>query len=65
MPPDIKELYNRLKNRNTETEEVIKVRLETAKKEIRGRRIYDHIVVNENGKSLEASNEIYDIINKR
>ena len=65
MPPDIKELYNRLKNRNTETEDVIKVRLETAKKEIRGRIIYDHIVVNENGKSLEASEEIYNILNKR
>ncbi len=63
MPPSTKELYNRLKNRNTETEDVIKVRLETAKKEIRGRKIYDYVVVNENGKSLEASDKIYDIIN--
>jgi len=63
MPPNAKELYNRLKERNTETEEVIKVRLETAKKEMRGRKIYDHIIVNENGKSLEASDEVYDIIN--
>ena len=63
MPPDIKELYNRLKNRNTETEDVIKVRLETAKKEIKERNIYDYIIVNENGKSLEASEEIYNIIN--
>ena len=65
MPPDIKELYNRLKNRNTETEDVIQVRLETAKKEIRGRKAYDYIVVNENGKSEEASEEIYNIINRR
>ncbi len=63
MPPDIKELYNRLKNRNTETEDVIKVRLETAKREIKERNIYDYIIVNENGKSLEASEEIYNIIN--
>ena len=63
MPPDTNELYNRLKNRNTETEDVIKIRLQTAKKEIRQRKIYDYIVVNENGKSLEASEEIYDIIN--
>jgi len=63
MPPDINELYNRLKTRNTEDEEVIKVRLETAKKEIKERNIYDYIVVNENGKSKEASDEIYDIIN--
>lgn len=64
MPPSPKELYNRLKERNTETEEVIKVRLETAKKEIRGRKIYDYIVVNENGKSKEASDEIYNIMKR-
>ena len=62
MPPVIEELYNRLKNRNTETEDVIKVRLETAKKEIAERDIYDHIVVNENDKSREAALEIYSII---
>ncbi len=62
MPPDTKELYNRLKNRNTETEDVIKVRLETAKKEIKERNIYDHIIVNENNKSLEAAMKIYDIM---
>ncbi len=64
MPPSPKELYNRLKERNTETEDVIKVRLETAKKEIRGRKIYDYIVVNENGKSKEASDEIYNIMTR-
>ena len=63
MPPDIKELYNRLKNRNTETEDVIKVRLQTAKKEIKERNIYDRIIVNENNKSEEAAKEIYDIMN--
>ena len=64
MPPDINELYNRLKNRNTEDEEIIKVRLETAKKEIKEREIYDYIVVNENNKSIEAANEIYNIMNE-
>ena len=64
MPPDINELYNRLKNRNTEDEETIRVRLETAKKEIKERKIYDHIIVNENGKSLEAAMKIYDIMNE-
>ncbi len=62
MPPDINELYNRLKNRNTEDEEVIKVRLETAKKEIAKNSIYDYIIVNENGKSEEAAKKIYDIM---
>jgi guanylate kinase len=64
MPPSPKELYNRLKERNTETEDVIKVRLETAKKEIRGRKIYDYIVVNENGKRKEARDEIYNIMTR-
>ena len=62
MPPDIEELYNRLKNRNTEDEETIKVRIETAKREIKENSIYDHIIVNENGKSMEAAEEIYDIM---
>ena len=63
MPPDINELYNRLKNRNTEDEEVIKVRLETAKAEIEEKDIYDHIIVNENGKIKEATKKIFDIMN--
>ncbi len=63
MPPDIDELYNRLKNRNTEDEEVIRVRIETAKKEIAENAIYDHITINENNKSMEAAEKIYDIMN--
>ncbi len=62
MPPSIEELYNRLKNRNTEDEEVIKVRLETAKIEIENREIYDYIIVNENNKSDETAQEIYNIL---
>ena len=62
MPPDIEELYNRLKNRNTEDEETIKVRIETAKREIKENSIYDHIIINENEKSMEAAEEIYDIM---
>ena len=62
MPPDIEELYNRLKNRNTEDEETIKIRIETAKREIKENSIYDYIIVNENGKSMEAAEEIYDIM---
>jgi guanylate kinase len=62
MPPSIDELYNRLKNRNTETEDVIKVRLDAAKNEIENREIYDYIIINENNKSDVAAQEIYDII---
>lgn len=64
MPPDIDELYNRLKNRNTEDEDIIKIRIETAKREIAENDIYDYIIVNENGKSLEAANKIYNIMNE-
>ena len=64
MPPDIDELYNRLKNRNTEDEETIKVRIETAKNEIAENNIYDYIIVNENGKSMKAAEKIYNILNE-
>ena len=63
MPPDINELYNRLKNRNTEDEDIIKVRLKTAKDEIKERKIYDYIIVNENNKADKAASEIYNIMN--
>ena len=65
MPPSIEELYNRLKNRNTEDEDVIKTRLETAKNEIENRNIYDYIVVNENNKSMNTAKKIYKIIKKQ
>ena len=65
MPPDIDELYNRLKNRNTEDEKTIKVRIETAKSEIRENDIYDYIIVNENDKSYETACEIYDIVKEK
>ena len=62
MPPDEEELYKRLKNRNTEDEETIKIRIKTAKEEIRNNSIYDYIIVNENNKSEEAALKIYNII---
>ena len=65
MPPDEEELYNRLKNRNTETEENIQVRLETARKELAEKDIYDYKIVNETGKSKEASDKIYKIMRGR
>lgn len=64
MPPDEKELYKRLKNRNTETEEVIKTRLETAKYEIENKDIYDYIIVNENNQSETSAKEIYNIMHR-
>ena len=64
MPPSVDDLYKRLKFRNTEDEEVIKVRIETAKNEIENNSIYDYIIINEDGKSMEAAKKIYKILKK-
>lgn len=47
MPPSAKELVNRLKGRGTETDEVIKMRLDRACEESEGIENYDYIVVND------------------
>ena len=64
MPPSIDELYERLKGRGTETPEVIEKRIETAKTEIEQKDLYDYIITNENNKSYEAMEKVYQIINK-
>ena len=46
-PPTARELERRLKNRGTETEEVIVKRLARAKEESEGMNAYDYIVVND------------------
>lgn len=46
--PSISELENRLRNRRTEPEDVMKLRLENAKKEIRFYSEYDYIIMNKN-----------------
>ncbi len=44
--PELETLERRLKKRNTESEEVLKVRMENAKEELARRGEYDHEVVN-------------------
>ena len=61
-PPDGETLERRLRNRGTETEEVIKWRLARAKEEILLLPKYDYSVVNEDGKISECADLIYDII---
>lgn len=46
-PPSLDALYSRLKGRGTESEEVIKQRIEKAKKEINLAYKYDYIVIND------------------
>lgn len=51
-PPSANEVYNRLKGRNTETEEVIKKRMTRGREETEIMDKYDYIIVNDD---LEAS----------
>jgi len=61
-PPDAETLERRLRGRGTETEDVIRWRLERAKEEIKLLPKYDYSVVNEDGKSVECAELIYSII---
>lgn len=47
FPPSLEELKNRIINRGTETEELVKNRLKEAKKEIDMMDAYDYVVVND------------------
>lgn len=62
-PPSIDELYNRLINRGTETKDVIEKRIATARHEMQEEDLYHYVIVNEDGKSKEAMEEIYKILN--
>lgn len=62
MPPSYEYLEKRLVNRETDTKEVIKQRLETARKELENLLDWDYLVVNEEGKLDEAATEVKEII---
>ena len=46
-PPDMPSLAGRLRNRNTESEEQLKLRIDAAANELKNYRLYDFIVVND------------------
>ncbi len=54
-PPDAKTLEARLRGRGTETEEVIRRRLDRAKEEMKLLHEYDYIAVNRDGKADECA----------
>lgn len=61
MPPSLKELESRLRNRSTETEEKLQMRVEKAEKELELASKFDTIIVNDN---LEKSKqEILTLVN--
>ena len=63
-PPDMTELEQRLTQRRTESQETLKVRLETAAKEIEEAEKYDFVVVNRTGQIDDAVEEINAIIRR-
>lgn len=48
MPPSIKMLEERLRSRNTDSEESISRRIEKAEKELKTARLFDKFIINEN-----------------
>ena len=60
MPPSIKQLENRIRKRQTESEEIIQERLQKGEKEMTMTKNYDYIVIND--KISRAAQEIIDII---
>jgi guanylate kinase len=51
LPPSMKELEHRLRQRGTETDEVIRGRLQTARKELLQAVHYDYVVINDSVES--------------
>ncbi len=62
-PPSVEEVYNRLKKRNTESDEKIKNRLSRIDYELGKTDLYDYVVVND--KLEETIEKIEDIIKKK
>lgn len=65
MPPSVEELGKRLRNRGTDSEEKICVRVEKAKEELKLAERFDYIVVNDNidEARAESSRIISDFLN--
>ena len=63
MPPNIDALESRIRRRKTESEEIIRERLEKGKKEMSMASHYDHVVLNDD--IARVSQEIVDLIKKK
>lgn len=63
IPESVDEWYNRLKNRNAETPEELKVRLDTARTEVGQIDEFDYVVLNAHDLLDQAVNDIISIIN--
>ncbi len=63
MPPNLEALESRIRRRKTESEEIIRERLEKGEKEMKMANNYDHVVLNDD--LARASQEIVDLIKKK
>ena len=63
MPPSLNALESRIRRRKTESEEIIKERLDKGVKEMNMANNYDHVILNDD--VARASQEIVDIINAK
>ena len=61
-PPDLRELEQRLRDRQSETAEDLQRRIETARMEMQRQPEFDHVVVNHNGRLDDAVAAIENII---
>ena len=61
LPPDYKTLEARLRGRGTETDDVIKARLEQSKNEVAHFDKYDYVVINQNEGAKSAALDILNI----
>lgn len=59
-PPSLAELERRLRDRGTETEESLAVRLDNAAEEMAAQNEYDHVVVNDD--VAQASKELSELV---
>ncbi len=59
-PPDLQVLERRLRERGTESEEALQLRLRNARREIAQSHLYDHVIVNVSAD--QASEELKNII---
>jgi len=62
MPPSKEIWLERLKKRNTESEEDLQIRIQEGEKEIQAAKEYDYIVIN--GELNECIHQIVDILKK-
>ena len=63
-PPDAATLESRLRTRNTESGEALRVKLDSARSELREASRFDHRVVNRDGELDEAAKAIEEIMSR-